>query len=338
MHKLIKRFAGIFTGVICLIIVISWQVVQLNRPVLATLGPPVSVTGDRPIEPIPAAPQLNTELVALGDKLYRDPQLSKNDRVACVSCHMLDKGGSDRRDKSIGIDGQIGSINAPTVLNSALHFKQFWDGRAESLEQQIDGPINNPKEMGSNWQEVIGKLQKSSAYVAQFSKLYSDGITSNNIKNAIATFERSLVTPDSRFDLFLKGDTTAINAEEKEGYRRFQASGCVSCHQGILLGGNLYQKFGVFGDYFQDRGNITEADYGRFNVTKKAADKFSFKVPTLRNVELTSPYFHDGSAKTLEQAIQVMFKYQIGREASPDDTKYIIKFLTTLSSPLKGVS
>lgn len=338
MHKLTKRFAGIFGTILCLIIATSWQVGQVAEPVLANLGTPESVTGDRPIEPIPAAPKLDPALVALGDKLYRDPQLSKNNRVACISCHLLDKGGSDRRDKSLGIEGQIGSINAPTILNSSLHFKQFWDGRAESLEDQIDGPINNPREMGSSWQEVVSKLQKSPEYTTQFGKLYSDGITSSNIKNAIAVFERSLVTPDSRFDLFLKGDATAINAEEKEGYRRFQASGCISCHQGVLLGGNLYQKFGVFGDYFKDRGNITEIDYGRFNVTKNEADKFSFKVPTLRNIELTSPYFHDASAKTLEQAIKVMFKYQIGREASPDDTKYIIKFLTTLSSPLKGVS
>jgi cytochrome c peroxidase len=336
--KFNKRFTGIFASIICLVIATSWQVAQVAGPVLANLGTPESVTGDRPIEPIPPAPELDIALVSLGDKLYRDPKLSKNDRVACVSCHMLDKGGTDRRAKSIGIDGKIGSINAPTILNSSLHFKQFWDGRAESLEQQIEGPINNPKEMGSNWEEVIGKLQKSPEYVAQFGKLYPDGITSNNIKNAIATFERSLVTPDSRFDRFLKGDTTAINAEEQEGYRRFQASGCVSCHQGVLLGGNLYQKFGVFGDYFQDRGNITEVDRGRFNVTKNETDRYSFKVPSLRNVELTSPYFHDGSAQTLEQGIKVMFKYQIGREASTDDIKYIIKFLTTLTSPLKGVS
>jgi cytochrome c peroxidase len=338
MNKLTKRFLGIFAGIICLVMATSWQVAQIASPVLANLGTPESVTGDRPIEPIPAAPILDTALVALGDKLYRDPQLSKNDRVACISCHLLDKGGSDRRAQSIGIDGQIGSINAPTILNSSLHFKQFWDGRAETLEEQIEGPIHGAKEMGSNWEQIIAKLQKSPEYVAQFGKLYPDGITSNNIKNAIATFERSLVTPDSRFDLFLKGDSTAINAEEQEGYRRFQASGCISCHQGVLLGGNLYQKFGVFGDYFKDRGNITEVDNGRFNVTKNEVDRYSFKVPSLRNVELTSPYFHDGSAQTLEQAIKVMFKYQIGREPSIDDTKYIIKFLTTLSSPLKGVS
>jgi cytochrome c peroxidase len=338
MYKLTKRFAGIFVGVMCLVIVTSWQVAHLEQPAMANLGTPDSVTGDRPIEPIPNVPKLDIALVTLGDKLYRDPQLSKNNQVACISCHLLDKGGGDRRVQSIGVDGQLVGINSPTILNSALHFKQYWDGRAETLEEQIDGPIHGAKEMGSNWEEVIGKLQKSPEYVAQFGKSYRDGITANNIKNAIATFERSLVTPDSRFDLFLKGDANAINTEEKEGYRRFQAAGCVSCHQGVLLGGNLYQKFGVFGDYFKDRGNITTVDNGRFNVTKNEADRYSFKVPSLRNIELTSPYFHDGSAQTLEQAIKVMYKYQIGREASADDTKYIIKFLTTLNSPLKGVS
>ena len=338
MNKLTRQFTGILAGVICLTIAISWQVGQVASPVLAALGTPASVMGDRPIEPIPDSPKLDVALVALGDKLYRDPQLSKNDRVACISCHLFDKGGGDRRVQSIGVDGQLVGINSPTILNSSLHFRQFWDGRADSLESQIDGPIHGAKEMGSNWEQIIGKLKKSPEYVAQFGKSYPDGITANNIKNAIATFEQSLVTPNSRFDLFLKGNTTAINAEEQEGYRRFQASGCISCHQGVLLGGNLYQKFGVFGDYFKDRGNITEVDNGRFNTTKNEADRYSFKVPTLRNIELTSPYFHDGSAQTLEQAIKVMFKYQIGREASPDDTRYIIKFLTTLTSPLKGAS
>jgi cytochrome c peroxidase len=212
---------------------------------------------------------------------------------------LLDKGRTDRRPQSAGVKGQMSAVNAPTVLNSALHFKQFWDGRAESLETQIDGPVNNPKEMGSSWAEVVEKLQKSPEYVAAFNKIYGNGVTADNIKNAIATFERALVTPNSRFDRFLGGDEAALSVEEKRGYEKFKDFGCVSCHQGVLLGGNLFQKFGLFGDYFKDRGNITETDYGRYNVTKKEEDRYSFKVPTLRNVELTAPYFHDGSAETI---------------------------------------
>lgn len=308
----------------------------MQAPALANFSLPDTAISDRPIAPIPNNLQLNAAKVALGNKLYQDRQLSKNNQVSCATCHDLKQGGTDRLVRSVGVDGKIGVVNSPTVFNSAFTFKQFWDGRAESLEDQIDGPINNEHEMGSNWPEVIEKLKKSSTYVAQFQQLYPNGITSDNIKDAIATYERSLTTPNSKFDLFLKGDIIALTPEEREGYNRFKAYGCISCHQGVLLGGNLFQKFGVFGDYFQDRGNITKADYGRFNVTGKEEDRFAFKVPSLRNVTLTSPYFHDGSATTLDRAVKVMAKYQLGREAPQTDVDLIIKFLNTLTGELEG--
>jgi cytochrome c peroxidase len=262
-----QKLQWLLVALLCLIVTISWHLEQsFQQPALAMLGTPASVTGDRPIEPIPSITGLDLQKVALGKDLYLDPRLSKDNKVSCASCHALDKGGTDRRVRSVGINGKVGNVNAPTILNSSLHFKQFWDGRAESLEAQIEGPIHNDIEMGSNWPEIIEKLKQSSEYTAQFKKLYGDGITSDNIKNALATFERSLNTPNSRFDRYLNGDKTALTADELKGYKLFQDNGCVSCHQGVLLGGNLYQKFGVFGDYFKDRGNITEADYGRFNV------------------------------------------------------------------------
>jgi cytochrome c peroxidase len=339
MKKTTRQLRFILTALLCLTIALSWQWNRLlQQPVVAALGPPETVTGDRPIEPIPKSPELNADKVKLGDRLYRDPQLSKNNLVSCASCHTLDRGGTDRRTRSVGVNGAVGLVNAPTVFNSSLHFKQFWDGRAESLEAQIDGPINNPIEMGSSWPEVVEKLQKSSEYIALFKQVYPDGITGNNIKNAIATYEQSLNTPDSPFDRFLQGDDNALNANQKQGYQNFKDYGCVSCHQGILLGGNMFQKFGVFGDYFQDRGQITKADYGRFNVTNKSEDRFVFKVPSLRNVELTSPYFHDGSAATLDQAVKVMVKYQLGREAPQQDIDAIVEFLTTLTGQTPGAS
>ena len=339
MKRITPGLRLILFALVCLIIAVSWQWDRvLQQPTLTSLGPPESVRGDRPIEPIPNPPALNVDKVRLGSQLYQDPQLSHNNTVSCASCHTLDKGGTDRRAHSIGINGAVGLVNAPTILNSSLNFKQFWDGRAETLEAQIDGPIHNELEMGSSWPEIIKKLQKSPQYLAQFQQLYPDGLTSNNIKNAIATYERSLSTPDSRFDRFLKGDDKALTANEKKGYQRFKDYGCVSCHQGILLGGNMFQKFGVFGDYFQDRGEITTADYGRFNVTGKQEDRFAFKVPSLRNVELTSPYFHDGSATTLDQAVKVMVKYQLGRELPQEDIDSIIEFLTTLTGQIKGAS
>ena len=176
----------------------------------------------------------------------------------------------------------------------------------------------------------MAKLRQDSALAAEFSTIYQDGITNRNIVDATATFTRSLITP-SRFDRYLRGDGQAINSEELRGYERFKSYGCVACHQGVNVGGNMFQKFGVMGDYFQDRGNITSADLGRFNVTKREADKHVFMVPSLRNVELTAPYFHDGSAPTLEAAVEVMFKYQLGRTAPLEDKALIIKFLKTLT-------
>ncbi len=182
-----------------------------------------TVTGDRPIEPIPKTPELSAEKVKLGAKLYQDPQLSHNNTVACITCHTLDKGGTDRRVHLVGINGQARLVNAPSVFNSVLSFKQFWDGRVGNLADQIDGPVHNRLEMGSNWPEVIEKL-KNSDYSLAFKQLYPDGMNSNNIKDAIVTYERSLNTPNSRFDRFLKGDTNALTAQEQEGYRRFVLS------------------------------------------------------------------------------------------------------------------
>lgn len=289
-----------------------------------------------PIQPIPTEIEIDLEKVKLGDRLFHDSQLSGNNSMSCASCHFLNQGGADHRVSSIGMNNSIIGINSPTVFNSSFNFKQFWDGRAETLEDQIEGPINAEKEMASNWSEIISKLKKSSEYSSLFNQLYSDGITSDNIKNAIATFERALTTPNSRFDQFLKGNKNALDSEEKQGYELFKEYGCASCHQGVNIGGNLFQTFGVIGDYFKDRGNVTKADLGRFKVTGKEEDRYVFKVPSLRNVTLTSPYFHDGSAKTLDQAVKVMGKYQLGRQLSQEDTDSIIKFLNTLNGEYQG--
>jgi cytochrome c peroxidase len=190
--------------------------------------------------------------------------------------------------------------------------------------------------MGSNWGEVVAKLERSDAYQEAFAALYPDGITQDAIKDAIATFERSLYTPNARFDRYLRGDETAIDEEEKEGYRLFKTYGCVKCHQGMTIGGNHFDTFGTIGDYFADRGNVTEADFGRFNVTGDEHDRFKFKVCSLRNVALTPPYFHDGSAETLEEAVTVMARYQLGRQMPETDVKRIVKFLATLTGEYKG--
>lgn len=286
---------------------------------------------DEPIRPIPQNNNLDHRKVALGEKLFNEPLLSKNDQIACANCHKFNMGGTDQLAHSVGIEGQIGTVNSLTVFNATFNFKQFWDGRAETLEAQIDGPTHAANEMGSNWQEITSKLRQVPEYRAAFAASYPEGIQADTIKDAIATFERSLITPNARFDQYLRGNQQAITKEESEGYQLFKSHGCISCHQGINIGGNMFQKFGVMGDYFQDRGQITKADYGRFNITKAEVDKFVFKVPSLRNVELTAPYFHDGSAKRLEDAVEVMGKYQLGRNLTPHEVELIVKFLKTLT-------
>ncbi len=293
---------------------------------------------NEPIQPIPLHIELDEEKVSLGEQLFNEPRFSSDNSVACVNCHHLEIGGVDRLPRSIGINGKEGPINAPTVFNSGFNFRQFWDGRAATLEEQIDEPIQTEHEMHSSWPEIISKLKEDEDYVGQFDGLYADGITSDNIKDAIATFERSLYTPNSRFDQFLQGESNAITADERKGYETFKEYGCINCHQGMNVGGNIYQKFGVVGDYFSDRGNITEMDLGRYNVTGNELDRHVFKVPSLRNVAITPPYFHDASAQTLEQAVATMGKYQLGRPLSDEDVTLIVGFLKTLTGEYKGVS
>jgi len=238
--------------------------------------------------------------------------------------------------RSIGINGAVGVINAPTVLNSGFNFSQFWDGREPTLEKQIDGPLQSAIEMGSTWPEVIEKLKRSQEYVQAFREVYGDEIQSDHVRDSIAVFERSLSTPNSRFDRYLRHDSAALTSREQEGYKLFKAFGCASCHQGVGVGGNMYQKLGVMAPYFADRGHITKADLGRFNVTGDQRDMYMFKVPSLRNVELTAPYFHDGTAATLADAVRMMSKYQLGRRLTDQEVELIVEFLKTLTGELNG--
>ncbi len=288
-----------------------------------------------PITPIPDELGTNAEKVALGRALFHDPRLSSDDSVACVSCHDLGSGGDDGRRVSVGVEGRIGPINAPTVFNAGLNFKQFWDGRAETLEDQIDGPVQSPVELGSLWPEVIAKLQSHESYPGRFDALYPDGINRNNVKNALAEFMRSLTTPNSRFDQWLKGDPDALDSQEKRGYALFKHYGCISCHQGASVGGNMFQVFGVLNEYFKKRGNVTDADFGRYNVTGNPLDRHAFKVPSLRMAALTAPYLHDGSAVTLRDAVDAMFEYQLGRDAPDEDKDAIVSFIETLAGDNK---
>ncbi|MBW4495809.1 MAG: c-type cytochrome [Oscillatoria princeps RMCB-10] len=336
--RLINRFLFICVILVAFLAALLWKHPEVTERsgVVPVEQEPVEVAVNEPIQPIPLHIKLDPGKVALGEKLFYDPQLSHNNTVSCATCHNFKTGGVERLNFSRGMNGALTSVNTLTVFNSGFNFKLNWDGSAETLEEQVDKAIHNSKDLNANWPEVVSKLKKSPEYVKVFDQLYAGGITDHSIKDAIATFELSLYTPNSRFDKFLRGNLAALSYEEKEGYRIFKDYGCASCHQGVNAGGNLFHKFGVMGDYFVDRGKVKKADLGRFNVTGEPQDKYVFKVPSLRNITLTAPYFHDGSAKTLPEAIAVMAKYQLGRQLSPEQIDLIVKFLTTLTGEYKG--
>ncbi|XOF32167.1 MAG: cytochrome-c peroxidase [Candidatus Electrothrix sp. YB6] len=292
--------------------------------VLAAAG---STTAAEPIEPIAPVKEINLAKAELGKKLFFDPRMSKSGFISCNSCHNLSMGGTDNLKTSIGHNWQKGPINAPTVLNSSLNFVQFWDGRAETLKDQAGGPIANPGEMAFTHDLAIGVLESIPTYVTEFKQVFgTDKVEIDQVTGAIAEFEKTLVTPNSRFDQWLLGDKDALTEEELTGYKLFQDSGCISCHYGTAMGGSSFQKMGVMEEY-----EAKSPAEGRKAVTGKDEDRFSFKVPTLRNVELTYPYFHDGEAETLTEAVDIMGRLQLGAKFTDEQNAQIVAFLKTLT-------
>jgi cytochrome c peroxidase len=286
----------------------------------------IAVAGE-PIEPIKPPVIKNPGMVELGKKLYFDPRLSMSGFISCNSCHNLSMGGTDNLETSIGHNWQQGPINSPTVLNSSMNMAQFWDGRAKDLKEQAGGPIANPGEMAFTHELAVGVLNSIPAYKAEFKKVFGkDMATIDMVTDAIAAFEETLVTPDSRFDKWLKGDKKAITKTELEGYQLFKDSGCTACHYGPAMGGQSFQKMGLVAEY-----DTKSKVQGVAGLTGKDADRMKFKVPTLRNVDMTYPYFHDGAVWTLEEAVDIMGKLQLGRTYSKDEIDKIVAFLKTLT-------
>ena len=293
----------------------------------AIISQSVMATGNEPIQPIAPAKVTNPALVELGKKLYFDPRLSKSGFISCNSCHNLSMGGTDNIKTSIGHNWQEGPINAPTVLNSSLNVAQFWDGRAADLKAQAGGPIANPGEMGFTHTLAVSMLQTIPGYVAEFKKAFgSETVDIEKVTKAIAAFEETLVTPNSRFDKYLKGNKKAITKDELAGYQLFKDAGCVACHNGPAVGGNSFQKMGLVEAY-----KASSPAEGRSAVTGKDADRFNFKVPTLRNVEMTYPYFHDGAANTLPEAVDTMARIQLGKKFTAEENAKVVAFLKTLT-------
>ena len=289
-----------------------------------------------PVQPLPLTVDLDAKKVALGRKLFHDTLLSGDDTLSCASCHNLTKGGTDQAKVATGIRGQQGPINSPTVYNAMYNLAQFWDGRAKDLQEQAAGPVANPGEMGAQWDAVVEKLKQVPDYQAAFADLYAEqGLTKATVTDAIAGFEQSLVTANSRFDQYLRGNNTILTTDEKAGYDLFKVN-CASCHVGPALGGLSFEKMGAKQDYFNLRGGPrTDADNGRFNVTKQERDRHFFKVPVLRNVELTFPYFHDGSVANLSDAVRIMGQVQKGKSFTTDEINQITAFLKTLTGEYK---
>jgi cytochrome c peroxidase len=285
------------------------------------------------IQPIPTIKSIDANWLALGKKLFQSTLLSKDNTISCASCHKIEQGGVDNLQLSVGIEGNIGTRNSPTVLNAVFNFRQFWDGRSHDLSEQMSGPIHNPVEMGSSWAEIIKKLEVDKQFSNDFYTLSPKGITRANIIRAITTFEESLITPNAPIDLYLKGDTSALTTQQERGYQKFVGFGCVSCHQGLNIGGNLYQKIGRIDSI----PSHLALDFGRYEFTQNENDKNVFKVPSLRNIALTAPYFHDGSVPDLETAIMIMAQGQLGMSLSDEDIQDIKSLLQAFTGKLASL-
>lgn len=278
---------------------------------------------DGPIQPIPHIKVIDEQWVGLGKELFLSPLLSKDNSISCASCHDLNNGGDDGKSVSTGVGGAPGSRNSPSVFNAVFNFRQFWDGRSHDLRNQVSGPIHNPVEMQSSWAEIALKLQNNEYFRAKFLSVSDDGVTQTNIIKAITIFEESLITPNAAIDLYILGNKKALSNSQRRGLEKFINYGCVTCHQGRNIGGNLYQKIGRIDSVPK---HLLE-DEGRYIITENPYDKHVFKVPSLRNIALTAPYFHDGSIDNLEQAIRIMAKGQLGLDLNDTDVSDIHNLL-----------
>lgn len=286
-----------------------------------------------PIQPIPRTIEIDTRWVNLGKALFITPLLSKTNTISCSSCHLIDFGGDDGFPVSTGINNAKGERNSPSVLNSSFNFRQFWDGRAGTLSEQISGPVHNPLEMGSSWAEVIQKLSTDDFFNRSFRALDPQGVTTENIIKAITVYQESLITPNAPIDRFLLGDNSALTEQQQRGLNHFINHGCTTCHQGVNIGGNMYQKLGRVNEIPE----ILIQDQGKYRITNEEQDKNVFKVPSLRNVADTSPYFHNGAVDNLPQAVRIMASSQLGRDLPENEIEDIVALLHAFSSKVLEV-
>jgi cytochrome c peroxidase len=288
-----------------------------------------------PITPIPHAAEVGTAQVTLGEKLFHDPRLSHSNATACATCHRLAQGGDDGLPLARGADGVLYSRNTPTIFNVALNTRYRWDGAVRTLEAEAESTLHSAAMMNTNWPDLLTKLRVDPDYIAAFNAAYPGGLTREHVLDALSAYVRSLLTPNARFDQYLRGQQQALTAVEQRGYQLFKAYGCAACHQGVNVGGNMFQKFGIFRG---DSAPRDDDDLGRFTVTGVARDRYVFRVPSLRNVAVTAPYYHDGRVETLETAVDLMAKRQLGTALSAEEINLIVQFLHTLTGEYRGRS
>jgi len=294
-----------------------------------------SPSRDEPLSPLPSAPRVDPQRAALGMKLFSTASLSSDGQVSCATCHPIDRAGADGFVHSRGANGSLTALNTPTIYNVSFNFRFNWNGAYARLEDALDAPI--ALTLGTTWGAIEGKLRGAPEWAAAFDAAYPSGVSTANIKDALSRYIDTLVTPGARFDQFMNGDTDALTHDERRGYEAFKALGCATCHQGANVGGNMFQRLGVMHDYFQARvehggPSPGTADLGRYETTKQHSDRHVFRVPSLRNVALTPPYFHDGSEPTLELAVAEMGYVQLGKRLSADEVSLLVAFLKTLTA------
>jgi cytochrome c peroxidase len=291
-----------------------------------------------PVTPIPAVEALDPAKIELGRRMFHDARLSREGRISCAACHDLARGGDDGRARSTAADGRPLDFNTSTVFNAALNARLNWRGNFRTLREQNEAVLLDPRLMNATWPELLAKLRADPDYRGAVKAVYGGGPEREHVLDALATFQRSLLTPGARFDRYLRGERDAVTADEARGYQLFKGYGCIACHQGVNVGGNLFQKFGVFHDPFAARRGADAPDLGRYTITGREEDRRVFRVPSLRNVAVTAPYFHDGSATSLAQAVETMARAQLGRELPRGDIDLIVKFLRTLTGRYQGES
>ena len=299
-----------------------------------------NILAGEPVEVIPDYVETNPAKVALGKKMFNDTRISLDNTISCATCHVLEDGGADHADERVseGINGLQGTVNSPTVFNAVFNIDQFWNGRAHTLAEQAAAPPINPVEMGDQtWEQIIERLCQDASLVAEFKAIYpEEGLTEATVTDAIEEFEKTLITPNDKLDRYLKGDKNAMSTKELAGYQAFKANDCATCHYGKTLGGQSFELMSKYGDYFADRKQsrpdiaYNDDDNGLYSFTGKAEDMHKFKVPNLRNISKTAPYYHDGTIESLEEAVRLMFHYELGKTVTDEQVASITTFLKAL--------